>query len=63
MDELRCVVEPRSGPDGDLAERIADAIHRELGVRCAVETVTPGSLPRFDMKARRLVRKGEATEG
>jgi phenylacetate-CoA ligase len=57
MDELRCTVETRSG--SDLAGRIASAIHRDLGIRCAVESVAPGTLPRFDMKAKRFVRRRE----
>jgi phenylacetate-CoA ligase len=56
MDELRCVVEPRSTAAHDLASRVAAAIHRDLGIRCAVDTAAPGSLPRFEMKARRFVR-------
>jgi phenylacetate-CoA ligase len=57
MDELRCTVETRGG--SDLAERLATAIHRDLGIRCAVESVAPGTLPRFDMKAKRFVRRRE----
>ncbi len=55
MDELRCVVEPR-GAHGDLGPRIADAIHRDIGLRVAVGLVGPGSLPRFEFKARRFIR-------
>jgi len=51
MDELRCIVEAPA----DVAERVGDAIHRELGIRCLVESVVPGTLPRFEMKARRWV--------
>src|SRR5437762_10352922 len=35
MDELRCTVEAPA----DVAELLAGAIHRELGIRCVVETV------------------------
>jgi phenylacetate-CoA ligase len=56
MDELRCTIE---APKGPLAERIKESIHRELGIRCVVETVGPGTLPRFDMKARRFVKRRE----
>ncbi len=55
MDELRCVIEPREG-DGYLGSRVADAIHRDIGLRVAVELVEPGSLPRFEFKARRFIR-------
>ena len=50
MDELHCTVEAPA----DVAERVAAAIHRELGIRCKVETVAPGTLPRFEMKAKRF---------
>jgi phenylacetate-CoA ligase len=50
MDELRCVIEAPA----EVAERIASAIHRELGIRCQVEAVAPGTLPRFEMKAKRF---------
>ena len=50
MDELRCTVEATA----DVAERVATAIHRELGIRCVVESVAHGTLPRFEMKANRF---------
>jgi phenylacetate-CoA ligase len=50
MDELHCTVEAPA----DVAERVAAAIHREVGIRCKVETVAPGTLPRFEMKAKRF---------
>ena len=50
MDELRCTVEATA----DVAERVAGAIHRELGIRCIVESVAHGTLPRFEMKANRF---------
>ena len=50
MDELHCTLEARA----DVAERVASAIHRELGIRCSVDAVASGTLPRFDMKARRF---------
>lgn len=50
MDELRCTMEATA----DVAESVASAIHRELGIRCLVEAVAPGTLPRFEMKAKRF---------
>jgi phenylacetate-CoA ligase len=50
MDELRCVVEAPP----DVAERVGAAIHRELGIRCLVEVVASGTLPTFEMKAKRF---------
>ena len=56
MDALRCTVEPRAGSDDGLATRVADAIHRDVGIRCEVTVAAPGSLPRFEAKARRFIR-------
>jgi phenylacetate-CoA ligase len=50
MDELRCTVEAPA----DVADEVARAIHRELGIRCAVDAVASGTLPRFEMKAKRF---------
>jgi phenylacetate-CoA ligase len=50
MDELRCIVEAPA----DVAVRVGIAIHRELGIRCLVESVAPGTFPRFEMKAKRF---------
>jgi phenylacetate-CoA ligase len=57
---LRIEVEPQAGIAGDaLAERVENAIRTELLFRAEVRAVPPGSLPRYEMKARRLVRKNE----
>jgi phenylacetate-CoA ligase len=50
MDELRCTIEAPP----ELAERVAGAIHRELGIRCVMDAVAGGTLPRFEMKAKRF---------
>ena len=58
MDELRLVVELRDGTDaGDVCLRLGEVVHRDLSLRCAVDAVPPGSLPRFELKSRRLVRR------
>ncbi|HTU18634.1 MAG TPA: AMP-binding protein [Gemmataceae bacterium] len=55
---LRIEVEPQPEvADDALAERVEHAIRTELLFRAEVRAVPPGSLPRFEMKARRLVRK------
>jgi phenylacetate-CoA ligase len=57
---LRIEVEPLPGVAGDtLAERVERAIHTELLFRAEVRAVPPGSLPRYEMKARRLLRKND----
>ena len=55
MDALRCTVEPRGAVE-DLAPRITEAIHRDVGIRCEVAVAPPGTLPRFEAKAQRFVR-------
>lgn len=56
MIELRVVVEPAPGVADGIAGTVGDALHRALGIRCAVALAKPGSLPRFELKARRFVR-------
>lgn len=58
LADLRIEVEPAGGCAGrDLAEDVARAVRDELLFRVAVSAVEPGSLPRFEMKARRIVRR------
>ncbi len=54
---LRIEVElqPHSAPE--VVGRIDEALREELLFRAEVRAVPPGSLPRFEMKAQRLVRK------
>ena len=63
MDALRCAIEPRTDVAGGharaLADRVAEAIHGDVGIRCAVSVAAPGSLPRFEAKARRFIRPVE----
>jgi phenylacetate-CoA ligase len=63
MDELLCTLEPRGDAPADVAERVANGIHGALGIRCSMEVVAPGTLPRFELKANRFVRRGEDARG
>jgi phenylacetate-CoA ligase len=55
---LRIEVEPlASASTNGLAERIGRAIRDEMLFRAEVTTVPAGTLPRFEMKARRIVQK------
>lgn len=55
---LRVQLEPASPEAGPaVAERVDRAIRDELLFRAEVTVVEPGTLPRFEMKARRLVRR------
>jgi phenylacetate-CoA ligase len=58
LTALRIEVEPANGAAGpELAERVAAAVREELLFRADVTAVAPGSLPRFEMKASRVVRR------
>jgi phenylacetate-CoA ligase len=55
---LRIELEPVSAALAELVVAQVDrAIRDELNFRAEVRAVSPGSLPRFEMKARRLVMK------
>jgi phenylacetate-CoA ligase len=55
LDEVRVLVEMDGGADG--ARHVQDALRAGLGIRMEVAPVGPGSLPRFELKARRVVRR------
>jgi phenylacetate-CoA ligase len=56
LTELRVVVEPRPGTDATaLAEQLARVLKDELLFRVEVVCVEPGTLERFEMKAKRIV--------
>jgi phenylacetate-CoA ligase len=57
LPALRIEVEPLNGSGGDLVERIDRAIRDEFLFRADVRLVPPGSLPRFEMKARRFIKR------
>jgi phenylacetate-CoA ligase len=56
MREIRLVVEPTSTESKDLCERVARRVRERIGLRPQVELVAPGTLPRFELKARRFLR-------
>ncbi len=56
LADLRIEVEPLSGDGRELAELVGRAIRDELLFRAEVCPAPPGTLPRFEMKARRIVR-------
>jgi len=58
LAELEIRVEPITGVEAaDLAERIEDRVRDRLHFRPRVTIVPRGALPRFEMKARRVVRR------
>ena len=60
LTQVRLEVEPgaaTTGPSGDLANRVAKAVQEALSFRAEVVQVPPGTLPRFELKAKRFVRR------
>ena len=55
LDEVRVLVEVDGGDDG--ARRVQEGLRAGIGIRLDVTPVAPGSLPRFELKARRVVRR------
>ena len=53
MHELRLKVEV-DGPSNAVVERLGRAIHNDLRIRAIIEVVDAGTLPRFELKSRRL---------
>jgi phenylacetate-CoA ligase len=57
LAELKITLEPGIPASiVDLKQRVVEAIRDNLHVRPTVETVEPGTLPRFELKARRFFR-------
>jgi phenylacetate-CoA ligase len=58
LTELKLTLEP--GPEyvsaAGLAERVSQRLRESIGLRPQVELVAPGSLPRFELKARRFFK-------
>ncbi len=59
MRELELRIEPVPALDAgavtELARQVEQDVHTDLGLRATVTAVAPGALPRFELKARRLV--------
>jgi phenylacetate-CoA ligase len=60
MIELKLLLDPQPGANGELAARVAARLHDRLLLRVPCEVVAAGSLPRFELKARRVVYRGDA---
>jgi phenylacetate-CoA ligase len=57
MTELRVLLDPRPGAAAGLAAQVSDRLHDRLLLRVPCELVEPGSLPRFELKAQRVIRR------
>jgi phenylacetate-CoA ligase len=56
MAELRILIDAHHGARASLAEHVAKRLHDRLLLRVPCELVAEGSLPRFELKARRVLR-------
>ncbi len=65
LDELRLLLEIDGAARGPAAvaetvAAVAEAVRRDVGIRVEVSAVPARSLPRYELKARRLVRRADA---
>jgi phenylacetate-CoA ligase len=58
LDELILEMELDAAGGPHLTERVGADLHRHLGLRIEVRPLAPGTLPRAELKARRVVRSG-----
>ena len=56
MDEVRLLLEVHDGAT-HVPVAVREALRVDLGIRVEVVTVPPQSLPRYELKARRLIRR------
>ena len=54
MDEVRIQIEAAGEPPRQIESAISNALQLKLGLRMQVTAVSPGSLPRFELKSRRV---------
>jgi phenylacetate-CoA ligase len=57
MDEIRLVLEVDAGGAADVVPAVQEAVRVELGIRVEVVAVAGQTLPRYELKARRMVRR------
>jgi phenylacetate-CoA ligase len=60
MDEVRLLLEIGDGAGPELPRHVQEAVRIELGIRVDTVSVPARSLPRWELKARRLVRRAGA---
>lgn len=61
MTQLTVDIEPSSdcGDAGGLCQRLQAGFHEAFNLRIPVQALSPGTLPRFEMKAKRWIRDHE----
>jgi phenylacetate-CoA ligase len=58
MQQIRLILEPSAEQNSgqELIERVGRRVRERIGLRPQVETVAPGTLPRFELKAKRFFK-------
>ncbi len=57
MQHVKITIEPQSGAEADaLVAKVSQAVKDRLHFQAEIVAVSPGVLPRFDLKARRFFR-------
>jgi phenylacetate-CoA ligase len=58
MKEIKFILEPRLDPSAvaGLGEKVRQRVRERIGLRPEIELVAPGTLPRYELKARRFFR-------
>ena len=60
LTQLNLEIEPNADADAEIVRQsVDDAIRDRLNFKPGIRLVAPGALPRFEMKARRVVRRRE----
>lgn len=62
MDEISLLIETEDGSD-TIIQQVSSELRHAFGVRIDCHCVPPGSLPRYEMKAKRVVRVDNETVG
>jgi phenylacetate-CoA ligase len=57
LDEARVLIEVGAGEDAGVCAALQEALRTGLGIRVPVTVAPPRSLPRWELKARRVVRR------
>jgi phenylacetate-CoA ligase len=57
LDEARVLIEIGMGSASEVCVALQEALRAEIGIRVPVAVAPPRSLPRYELKARRVVRR------
>ncbi len=57
LAEISIDIEPENDEDQDIAEKLSIAFKENLSLRIPIQIAKPSSLPRFELKAKRWIKK------